>query len=87
MMNQRHHMAAIDIDPNFEKDPMTLRESQQIYCIGGKGKFLTFKSIEKYWVGTDCWTELKIQLNHTRYFPSCTKFRERLIYIFGQLSE
>jgi hypothetical protein len=56
---------------------------QEIYCIGGKGKFVMYKTIEKYLIGNNQWEEVKIQLNYPRYFPSCCQFKDRFIYIFG----
>jgi CRISPR/Cas system CMR-associated protein Cmr3 (group 5 of RAMP superfamily) len=55
-----------------------------IYCIGGKGKFVQFKTIEKYIISHNRWEEIKMQLNYSRYFPSCCQFANRFIYIFGQ---
>jgi len=73
--------------PKLEFYPQQVCESEEIYCIGGKAKFVMLKTIEKYRVVEDRWVEIKTQLNYARYFPTCTAFEERLIYIFGQLTD
>ena len=61
--------------------------SDQIYCLGGKGKFVMFKTIEKYLIAEDRWVEIRTQLNYARYFGSCCQFQDRYIYIFGGTSD
>ena len=63
--------------------PGSICYSPFIYGIGGKGKFVMYKTIEKYIVSQDRWIQIKTQLNHARYFPSCCQFEEKYIYIFG----
>lgn len=61
--------------------------ADQIYCLGGKGKFVMFKTIEKYLIAEDRWVEIRTQLNYARYFGSCCQFQGRFIYIFGGTSD
>ena len=91
MTLQREYMAVVPIQPSIKFSnhqnkfyPEILNESPQIYCIGGKGKFLLFKTIEKFIVSENRWVEVKMQLNYSRYFPSCCQFNNTFIYIFGK---
>lgn len=72
MKSQRQYMATQQI------------KNSEIYCIGGKGKFVQYKTIEKFSISENRWQDLKVQLNYPRYFPSCCQFGDRYIYIFGQ---
>ncbi|CDW74752.1 kelch motif family protein [Stylonychia lemnae] len=56
---------------------------QYLYAIGGKGINVVMKSIEKYDIERDEWSELKIQLNNERAFASALSFANRYIYIIG----
>ena len=82
LKSQRQFMGGIVIEP---KSKHGFCESSIIYCIGGKGKFVSVNSIEKYLVSalsfkesgdgdfksTDRWVEIKMQLNYSKFFPSC----------------
>ena len=57
-------MACVVLSPKQKLDSYPGKNgpcfSKEIYLIGGKGKMIEIKSIEKYNVAEDNWTELKI---------------------------
>ena len=48
MISQRQYMATIPIN------------NSEIYCIGGKGKFVQYKTIEKFIIAENRWQEVKV---------------------------
>ncbi len=54
-----------------------------MYAIGGKGANIVLKTIERYDIERDEWTEMKIQLKYERVFGSAIALGNRYIYIIG----
>eukprot|EP00347_Sterkiella_histriomuscorum_P014707 403359858 len=58
-------------------------KTQYLYAIGGRGQKIVMKTIERYDINLDQWTQLKVQLNYERAFGSAIVFKNRFIYIIG----
>jgi hypothetical protein len=54
-----------------------------LYIIGGKSYIQRYKTIEKFDVERNEWSEVKIKLNHDRVNPSTLTFSNRYIYVLG----